>query len=262
MKVLVDNDATKGMALPAVIIANVRSGGTFLSHYLSNHPDIFCDRGESLHHLSIWHTCLTADRVKLLHCLTHQAGWRVSMCKLVYGQAFQPEVWAYLVRTQPHVIHLTRRNVIRQAVSALINRSVRSGQHAAIHPAHTVEDVPGIQIELTPDSILQLARGLVIQDQQAAKSLAGFPNVHPLDYASLGGEGTTVARMPIATGRAICSFLGVPYHAMSCDLKRVNPQPLSEILVNWMDVLPAIQASEFAEFLKDEPKPARKGAPR
>ena len=252
MKVLVDNDVTKNMALPAVIIANVRSGGTFLSHYLSNHPDIFCDRGESLHHLSIWHTYLTSDRVKLLHCLTHMTGWHVSMCKLVYGQAFQPDVWAYLVKTKPHVIHLTRRNVVRQAVSALINRSVRSGQHAQVHPAHTVEDVPGVKISLTPDSILELARGLATQDRQSTKALAAFPNVLSLDYASLGGEGTTVARIPTKVGQTICTFLGVPYHAMSCELKRVNPQPLAEILVNWRDVRPAIQASEFSEFLKGE----------
>jgi len=252
MKVLVDNDVTKGMALPAVIIANIRSGGTFLSHCLSNHPQIFCDRDESLHHLSVWHTHLTIDRVNLLYCLTHMAGWNVSMCKLVYKQALQPDVWAYLAATKPHVIHLIRRNVIRQAVSALINRSVRSGFLSTPHPAHTFEDVPGIKIELTPDSILNLARGLFALDRQVAQELKEFPHVLNIDYASLGGEGESVKRLPAEAGRTICSFLGVPYHAMPCDLKRINPQPLSEILVNWQEVLPAIQASEFAECLTED----------
>jgi hypothetical protein len=260
MKVVVNNDMIKDTAQPAVIIAAIRSGGTFLSHCLSNHPDVFCDRDESLHHLSVWHTHLTADRVKVLHCLTHMAGWRVSMCKLVYKQALQGDVWKYLVETKPHVIHLTRRNVIRQAVSALINRSARAGKLE--HPAHTFDDVPAVQIELTPDSILELARGLVAQDQQVGQALKEFPHVLSLDYASLGGEGESVKQLPAETGRAICSFLGVAYRAMSCDLKRVNPQSLSEILVNWPEVLPAIQASEFAECLDDEPKAGRRKAKR
>jgi len=40
-----DNDQTKGMAQGAVIIAAIRSGGTFLTHCLSSHSMIHCDRG-------------------------------------------------------------------------------------------------------------------------------------------------------------------------------------------------------------------------
>ena len=70
----VENDETKYLARPAVLIASVRSGGTFLAHCLSNHPQIFCDRGESLHYRSLWHTHLTTNRAKLIYCLTHMLG--------------------------------------------------------------------------------------------------------------------------------------------------------------------------------------------
>ena len=60
----VQNDRTKNLARPAVVIASVRSGGTYLAHCLSNHPQVFCDRGESLHHDSLWHRYLKADSVK------------------------------------------------------------------------------------------------------------------------------------------------------------------------------------------------------
>jgi len=50
----VDNDRTKGLALPFLILAHVRTGGTFCAHALSNHPQVYCDRGETLHHLSAW----------------------------------------------------------------------------------------------------------------------------------------------------------------------------------------------------------------
>jgi len=254
MKVIVDNDETKNAALPAVIIANVRSGGTFLSHCLSNHPQIFCDRGESLHHLSLWHTYLTVDRVKLLYCLTHMSGWRASLCKLTYNNAFQPDLWAYLDKARPHVIHLSRRNVIRQAVSALINRMARAGQIE--HPSHSFETPAAARVDLAPQTILDLARGLRAEDERVAKALAGWPHVLALDYATLmGGEGMVASRLDVKAGRAVCDFLGVTYHAMPCELKRVNPQPLSEILTNWQDVLPAIQASEFAECLGDEAQP-------
>ncbi len=39
---------------------------------------------------------------------------------------------------------------------------------------------------------------------------------------------------------------------MTCDLKRINPQPLGEIILNWAEVRPAIAASEFSACLKQE----------
>lgn len=214
-KIIIENDATKAIAQPAVIVAGVRTGGTFLSHCLSNHPDIFCDRAESLHQTSVWHANLTFDRVKLLYCLTHMQGYRVSMCKMVYTQAFKPSVWKSIVEMQPRVIWLTRENVIRQTVSMLINRMAREGKIE--HPAHSFDEVEPVKVELAAEAILAAARRLVVLDEYVLKEMASMSAVLRLTYEQVTQKEDGLTPK---IGRQVCEFLGVRYKAMACDLKR------------------------------------------
>jgi hypothetical protein len=244
---LVENDATKFTARPAVIIAGVRTGGTFLAHCLSNHPDIFCDRGESLHHGSVWSTNLGADPVKLLHCLTHMQGYRASLCKLIYSQAFAPNIWSYLVETFPRVIWLTRDNTIRQAVSEMMVQMGRRGEIA--RPAHSLEPVAPLRVELSAESILASARNLVAADELAGGKLEKMRSVLPLTYEQITrGQ----YRLSEEVGKEVCDFLGVRYVPMACELRRINAQPLSEMLLNWNDASPILRTSEFFACLEGE----------
>jgi hypothetical protein len=239
--VVIENDETKHAARPAVIVASVRSGGTFLAHCLSNHPQIFCDRGESLHHTSLWHTHLTADRRKLLYCLTHMQGYRVSMCKLTYHQAFS-EVWDYIRRVP--VLWLRRENVIRQAVSVIVNGMARGGRIQ--RPQHTFRRVQDIRVNLGPELVLRAARGLLERDQQAMERLEDLRAL-ALTYEEIVGPASTLAD---GAARRICAFLGVRYVAtLGCELTRINAQPLSEMIENWDEVRRAIKGSELAHFL-------------
>jgi len=238
---VVENDETKYSARSAVIVAAVRSGGTFLAHCLSNHPDIFCDRGESLHHTSLWHTHLTADRGKLLYCLTHMQGYRVSMCKLTYQQAFS-EVWDY-IRKIP-IIWLRRENTIRQAVSVLLNEMARGGRIE--RPQHTFGRVEPVHMDLAPHLVLRAARGLLEQDQRAEGQLGGLEPLR-LTYEEIVGPASTLAD---GMGKRICTFLGVRCVALGCDLTRINPQPLAGMITNWEAVRGAIEGSEFAHCLE------------
>ena len=244
---LIENDATKFIARPAVIITGVRTGGTFLAHCLSNHPDIFCDRAESLHHASIWHLYLTTDHLALLKCLTHMQGYHVSICKLVYSQVFGFDVWTYLVEQQSPVLWLTRDNTIRQAVSVFINRMARSGM--IDHPQHSFSDVKPIQVELQANDLLSEARELAAIDEQARSELVKMNSVLHLTYEQI--TQSAIGLGP-EIGRQICDFLGVRYQAMTCDLKRVNAAPLGQIISNWHAVRPAIEASEFRACLESE----------
>jgi hypothetical protein len=247
----VENDQTKHSAQPAVIVANIRSGGTFLAHCLSNHPQIFCDRGESLHHFSVWHTYLRVQAVDLLHCLLHMQGYCISMCKLTYTQTFHDSVWEYLGKLQPRVIWLRRENVIRQAVSALLNKLARSGE--IVRPQHTFESVPPARIAISPETIIEAAREMVQQDHVARAKMANFKTRLEMTYAEMiGGEQAAPDELTEKAARRLCEFLGVRTISLSCELKRVNPAPLRETLTNWPDVESAVRASDLAHCLKDE----------
>lgn len=242
-KVKTENDETKHIARPAVIIASVRSGGTFLAHCLSNHPQIFCDRGESLHYRSLWHTHLTTNRAELIYCLTHMQGWRVSMCKLTYQQAFLREVWDY-IREVP-VIWLRRENTIRQAVSVLLNQMARRGKIQ--RPQHTFKRVALICVDLKPEWVLKKARVLLEQDRKAEERV-GPLNPLALTYEEIVGPASTLAD---GAARRICEFLEVRYiPTLACELTRINPQPLAEMIKNWEAVRKAIEGSKFAHCLE------------
>lgn len=243
-----ENDLTRAIAKPAVIIAGVRSGGTYLAHCLSNHPQVFCDRGESLHHDSLWHRHLKVESAKLLHCLLHMQGYHVSMCKLTYNQAFGSATWRYLKRYKPAIIWLRRENVIRQSVSLLINRAARGGK--VKRPQHTFTATGPLTIGLSAERILKQARGLRQRDERAARLLSNFPHVLKLTYSGIT-DSTKPGKVPVKTAQTICKFLGVPYAPLKCDLVRVNPQPLSELIRNWPTVEPVLRASEFAGYLED-----------
>ena len=243
MPKIVENDETKYLARPAVIIASVRSGGTFLAHCLSNHPQIFCDRGESLHYRSLWHTHVTTNRPELLFCLTHMQGYQVSMCKLIYQQALLGEVWPHIAELE-HVIWLRRENTIRQAVSHVLNQAARQGNIK--RPQHTFDRVESICVELAPERVLRVARGLLEQDRRARKRLKPLAPL-ALTYEQIIGPASTLTD---ETTRRICEFLGVRYVPLGCELTRINPQPLAEMIENWDAVRRAIEASEFAEHLE------------
>jgi hypothetical protein len=247
-----DNDHTKNMAQGALIVAAIRSGGTFLAHCLSNHSQIYCDRAESLHHRSVWCTALKADRRHLLAALLNQSGYRVSMCKLTYVQAFKEGTWGWIIKRQPRVIWLYRENVLRQALSVYLNRQVRQAG-VLKRPQHTFRDAKPITVEVEPRRFVRLARSLNVCDKEAKARLAALREVLPLTYVEVvGGENAKADRLPLATTKRVCEFLGVGYELLRCELKRVNPFPMHEMIGNWRDVRKAIKGSEFADLLEAE----------
>ncbi|MBN1248463.1 MAG: hypothetical protein JXC32_12445 [Anaerolineae bacterium] len=251
---IIENDPTQDMAQPGVIVSAIRAGGTFLSHCLSNHPHVYCDRGEPLHHRSAWCSLFEGDRRALLRVLLNQTGYRVSMCKLTYVQAFHRDIWPELQELQPRVIWLRRENVIRQAVSVAINQRARAGQ--LDRPQHTFEaqTVP-VAIEIGAGEFLRYVDGLVRRNVAAQGKLRLMSNVLVLSYEEITANPTHLYMAqglnPDAADR-ICEFLGVPFALMPADLARVNPWPLSELLTNWHEIRQAIGESQYAALAEKE----------
>jgi len=232
---------------PAVIISQARSGSTFLTHCLSNHPDIFCCRGEPMHTRSVWREFIGVD---LVDCLLHQQFYAVSMCELTRRQAFG-HFWEYLIRTQPKIILLSRENVIRQVVEIMLAEMNKQGKLQ--QPPHTMDTSPEIRVRLAPNVLLKRARSYMRASAEAQERCRVLRTLLELTYTDIvGREGIDSTSIPAPTARRLCSFLDVPPLTMSCRLRAINPHPLREIVLNWSEVQKTVMQSELAYCLEDE----------
>jgi LPS sulfotransferase NodH len=249
----VDNDPTKTAAQPFLIIAGVRCGGTYLAHCLSNHPSVFCDRGESMHRHSLWRQHKIPSQ-ELLHILLNQEGYRASGFRMVHSQAFSKHVWRYIVNTKPNIIHLTRDNIVRQATSLIFHRMVRAHK-IPFFPVHTFKETkPPDKVTMSPELVLKTCRELARQKASAHSRMANAGlKILTVEYGDMvGGEGVTQPIINLETGQRICIHLGVSEYPLACDLKRVHQHPLRVMIRNWRGVEAAIAKSEFVEHLKHE----------
>ncbi len=235
---------------PAMIIANLRTGGTFLCHCLSNHPDIFCVRGEPLHHKNIWRK-MAKDPVNILKCVMGQHHYLVSMGKITYSQGFNEDIWPYLVKSQPRVIWLYRENLIRQAVSLMLVKLYHKGLSS--QPVHSFLDQDPARAILNPGAVLDQVRALAQANAQAKKRMRQFEHMLPLTFADVvGGEMAKAHMLPEAAAQVICAFLGVERRRMISDLKRVNPYRHKDTLKKRADKRAVLENSEFKGMLGDE----------
>lgn len=239
----------KDLGRPAVIVASWRCGGTFLSECLSNHPDIFCVRGEPMHRHNIWRQSMATPE-DVLRCVFEQRHYQVTMCKLTYTQAFHAGVWPVLTRMRPRVIWLYRENVLRQAISLIKVKLHRKGRMAT--PVHSTEDCPLETLAVEPRVVVEHARSLAAANEDARQRLAGWELLELTYSQVVGGENGMAERLSPVQARRICKFLDVPYKPMAAGLRRVNPYPLSALLGNWPEVAAAVRETELARFLDEE----------
>lgn len=254
----VDNDDTKKVAKPFIVIAQKRAGGTMLTHLLSSHPEIFCDRGETMHQLSIWRKHAKRIDVGLLtYILGHQEGYRASGFRCVYIQAMNVGVWNQLRKFDFKIIHLTRTNKIRQAASHAIQRMIRMKRIDEYYPVHTFDSLQGNpppRVEVPPWVLLKYAREFVQQDKGMCENLARDRfEVLPLSYTDLVEfEGNFANKMPLMTQKNVCNYLKVSQHAMVHNLQKITAIPLRMLFKNWSSIEEAVEKSEFADCLADE----------
>lgn len=245
-----DSDAK--YAHPALLVTHTRSGSTFLNYALSTHPRIFWARGEPLLQGMEWRTTFPcASDADILDCITRASFYKIGGCKVTYEQ-FGPAVmmWA---RRNPSVkiLHLTRENLIRVAVSQIITGRVVAGKLDGT--AHAFER-PGVhKLAINPDDIVTRAAW---QEEQIGKMrvILDWLGVHVLELTYNEIVGGVVEASEINPGAAhkICEFLGVEDAPLRCDLRRVNYAPLSEIIDNWDEVKCAIGDTKYAKFLEGE----------
>lgn len=239
----IDNDRTKDLAQPFLILAHVRTGGTFCAHALSNHPQVFCDRGETLHHLSSWRKAGVGVR-EILTAIWGMDGYHAAGFRAIYRQAFHPKVWPLVEAARPKVIHLVRRDVARQGVSYAYQQMVRQGQ-LPYHPVHTFQTRRPAPVKADPRWIVGLAEKVAREMKQGKARLEAYEGpVLQVAYEDMVGE-REASWMAAEVGDAIEDFLGVRHKVLGVDLRRDFPMPMRAWFTNWAEIRAALEAVGF-----------------
>ena len=247
----IENDTTRD-PIPFVIIAGPRTGGTFLAHGLSNHPDIYCERQEVIHVNSSYRMASAhLTPVNILDIVLGQNGYRSAGCKLQYSQAGYQHVWKHVRQRKARIIHLTRDNKVRQAVSAIINRKARAGE-IEIHPQHSwaLAKCPAVTIEpaVLMDEIAAIMEPMKKWRERIAESALECLS---LTYEQIVGPGTVeAAAIAEPAARRLCEFLRVDWAPMPVALRRINPWPIDRIVTNWPAIVAALAGTDYGIMLK------------
>ena len=206
-----ENDLTRNPT-PALIVAGPRSGGTFLAHCLSNHPDIYCERQEVLHESSAFFR--VGKWMKPHHVLQivwGHSGYEAACCRVQYAQLSAPGLWDLVQQHKAVLIHLTRKNKLRQAVSVIINQGVRR-RGLAFHPQHTTtRPEKPMTLALRPLDVQRLVQRLIDVEEAWKRMIqaSSLPNVD-VTYERITGGSVEADQLAPDVTEWICKALGVP----------------------------------------------------
>lgn len=232
-----------------VVMAEARSGGTFLVTCLSNHPRIFCTRGEPLHQGSHW-VAAAPDEIERLKLITNQQHYDIAGCKLMRNHFERMPILAWLQRVQPLVIYLRREHYVAQALSCAANDVHRKDPKTGI-PTHTYEHWDPVAIELDPKRVvfyitrLQQNYGLIgnkAGSHRAFLARGGF-TVLSLSYEQITQGGREVEGITGILADEICDFLGVERADLpGGGLRQSHHKPWDQYVSNWAEVWRTIVA--------------------
>lgn len=239
----IENDETKDLARAFVILAHVRTGGTFCAHALSNHPQVYCDRGETLHHDSAWRRA-GIPPAGVLAAIWGADGYHAAGFRAIYTQAYHDAVWPLIEAERAWIIHLTRENVTRQAVSNAYQQMVRHGA-LPYYAVHSFEERRPEPVEANVAEIVEHARTIRREMRGGATRLAEYGEpVLEVTYEEMTG-GVGAEEMVEAVAYRIEAFLEVERVRLPVALKRDFPVPMREWFTNWRAIRRGLKAAGF-----------------
>jgi len=231
--------------LKAIILANVRTGSTFLTQSLDSHPDMHWHHGEPLpRQLKGDPECY--DLLDAYYSRHHDD---VVGCKVTYYHLRSD--WGlleYLGSRDVSAIHLVRGNPLRWILSVKVSAKVKG------RPGHVDdESLPIARVEVDPADMLNKARICMHHQRGAAEKIyrSGLRHMELAYEEMTGGREAVPGPTPSSTER-ICRFLRVPCHDLTSRRRGVNRYPMSEIITNWDEVRSVLLGSEFDYLVREE----------
>ena len=242
----------------AIILTTQRSGSTLLVSSLQSHPEILC-RGELLiagmgmntprlleghrHAIKLtrfvwtgaWHSTRTMRRFYEI------PGARAHIFKAMYNHLSPPWTLNWLLRRKDiRVIHLRRRNLLKQYISYLLMSRRRESQWLP----NTRVPVPALRLRISPDQALRYFARNEFLYPRFDELFAEHARM-PLVYEDII-EGQQI-RDDVAS--ELCDFLAVPRRSLTTPYVKINPESLREIVTNYDELSAAMRATKYASFL-------------
>ncbi len=219
-----------------VIFAQGRSGSTLLTELLNSHPRIFC-----ADEILTWHRRYPAVYAKACS-VGHRAdiyGFKVKLYQLTDAQRMdQPGDFLRRMHGEGwSVVHLHRRNVLRQALSAMIAER-RDVYHLAVGASGPRP------VRIDPDELLaRTAQRVRFGDAERA-ALDGVPHlslVYEDDLLRPERQQQTADRL--------FDWLRVETAPVAVRLRKIVGGPVSQVVDNHAEVVAAVAGTPYADLL-------------
>lgn len=267
----VNRDYKRVCPSPFVIWFRERSGSSFLCSLLNSHPDIFC-RFEDFDLLPIekrdpglpeveplqYHKNQFYRRVKGFDGIVSDASEQLAIdhlrtimskpqtacgfkLKFEIQVAGYPEIVNDLhwMSRSLRVLYLTRKNVLKQAVSRQSMGRMRQQGHLA--NTRKIESRPPLVLDVV--RAVRQARFLLAQERRFAKSVSRFHRVLPVCYEDLQSK-------PLLIMANVLRFLGVDAECeLSSMVQKATPDRLSNAIENYKELADAVAGTELGAML-------------
>jgi Sulfotransferase family len=160
---------------------------------------------------------------------------RATGFKFMLSQANQfPDAIRYLQENKIRVLHVVRDNALKTLVSRISARSRKL--------YHSIEDIEVDKVYLPPRRLLK-SLAQILDESERWKHLAAENPYLKISYESFLDDRDQVLK-------SMLNFLGVEYAtSMSSDLKKINSDNLSDVVVNYAEVTRILTGTRYEIFL-------------
>ncbi|HEX7034356.1 MAG TPA: Stf0 family sulfotransferase [Pseudomonadales bacterium] len=221
-----------------MVITRSRTGSNMLISLLNSHPEIIA-KGELLarlkggSHEEILRTKLIPRR------RTRAIGF-----KLFYYHPMdhgREEVWESLVSDPAlRIIHLKRRNVLRTCVSRAIAEKQDVWKERTTEVKATAREKA---VHLSYDELVEAFQKTREWEEHTDRLFSGHPRLEVV-YEQM-------AQTPVPTFSRVAAFLGVQDHTPSTDLVKQNPEPLSQLILNYEELRTRFEGTPWEVYFEE-----------
>jgi hypothetical protein len=230
-------------ALPFIVLAQARTGSSFLAQLLDSHPDIHCE-GEVLNAGAHYYPKALLRVARHVPYPFLYWRWRRNR-ELVYGcklmayevPALRP-LLLKLVSRGWRIIHLEREDLIGAVLSDLLARK-RGVWHRKSGRA-APDDTAALDVE----EFRSFIRNRIWVRRRERDAIAGLPHLH-LTYETDLLSAAALRR----TGERMLEHLGLPVVSLSAGLVRVDARATDEVVTNLQELLDSLRGTRSEPLL-------------
>lgn len=245
----------------AVLVTGARSGGTFLSTCLSNHPEVYFLREEPFSRQGVYAELPNDEAI--LYQIYRQRLYKVNGFKTVFAELTSPRLES-IFSWSPKIMYLLRRNVVKQALSGLIMHRVMKihGEDTGALPIHSFEKVDQtVTFEIDPGDLIMASRAIKEKHKayvEWVKEKADFCGLDQLTlyYEDLYTPAEKTGLVGITYIRQdqedlIADFLGIDREfPLFSTMYKISNNSFGRIR-NYEECYNAIKETELVEFWED-----------